>query len=190
MVDPVDVGFEAGPYRVEVQGITQGSKLMLERIRRLQDFRPLWRRNTLDFQRIEEAWFRSQGKGTWKALAESTQRARTRKLRKRRDGTDFFGGSGYYAKPSDQGPARLILVWTGDGRDSLTIQGVPGSEQRFDRDSMTFGTSDPKMVYNDPRRPVLDTASIQAAASANAREWVFSVLAGRQFDERRSAVFG
>lgn len=184
-----DFSFDAGMARLKIRGLTDGSKILKIRLERMKSFKPLWRRNTLDFQRISERWFLTGGDGAWPALAPSTVKARTRKLRKHRDGTTWFGGSGYYAKPSSESPSKLVMVWTGEGRDSLTATGVPGSISTIDRDRMTYGTDSPQLLFNAKRRPPLDRESIAETARRNAEEWVFALVRGIKFDENRGARF-
>jgi len=192
----VSVSFGLGDVKVRLKGMGKFTEGLRKKLRRLDDLRPLWRRNVRDFGRLQAEWFDSEGRGTWAALAELTVEARTVKPRKRRDGTEYVGGAGaegqHYAIPGDQGPASLILQWTGDMRFDLVSHAGDHSIAEITKDSLTFGTDRDRAAWNNPDRPVLagghDAGELQKASRLNVVEFVSSVLLDRRFDESGGGI--
>lgn len=182
----INLGF-AKRLQVSISGTVHASQVLASRARRLKDFRPLWLACEKDFQDAEENWFATEGSGTWKQLAPSTVEARTQKLRKRRDGSEYFGGSGargkHYSIPGgpNAGPSHKILQWTSEMLQDLRSSDAPHAIRDMTTTTYDFGTSRDRAGWNDPVRNVLPRRLLELTARTNSYEFVRAVLLDRPY---------
>lgn len=182
----INLGF-ARRLQVSISNVVQTSEVLTKRAQRLKDFRPLWLACEKDFHAAEENWFATEGTGTWKQLAPSTVEKRTQKLRKRRDGSEYFGGSGargmHYSIPGgpNAGASHKILQWTSQMLQDLRSSDAPFAIRDMKTTSYEFGTSRDRAAWNDPTRPVIPRRLLELTARTNSYDFVRAVLTDQPY---------